>query len=185
MNQDSLHQLVADVFADQIETDAYELISDSRFHEVLTSQKEFTAKEQSLLILSPRIRSDYQRIRLAIKDEAYSSILKSNIATKILPLAASSNEQEQIILAGSGYRVILYRPDEPDTPWLVLVQLEKIYQDILRDFSHTPLRLFDSGGLEWLRGKPNSYGEISATWTDANMDLAQRASQYSLHLEPV
>ena len=90
-----------------------------------------------------------------------------------------------MILTGTGYRVILYRQDNPDTPWLVLVQLEKIYQDILLGFPHTPLRLFDSGGLEWLRGKPNNYGEISATWTDANMDLAQRASQYSLHLEPV
>jgi len=67
MNHDGLQRLVAEVFADQEETDAFDLISDERFREVHLGKDKFTENEQAKLLLSPRIRADYERVKCLIK----------------------------------------------------------------------------------------------------------------------
>jgi hypothetical protein len=49
----------------------------------------------------------------------------------------------------------------------------------------TELRLVDSGGLEWMRGRSDAEGEMTRAWEDVTIDLLERSSQYTLRLMPV
>jgi hypothetical protein len=184
MNKDAMKRLTAAILSRQIETGEFEVLSEKRLREAMTTGPEFTNKERALLMLSPVTRDDWKRIRLEVLDEIFDRCEELNLEQELVPLAASGRSDEsQINLSGSGFSLTLFRQDNPETPWVILVQLDAKYQNVI--YPMTELRLVDSGGLEWMRGRPDSEGEMTGVWEEASIDLLERSTRYTLKLMPV
>ncbi len=182
MNIDGMAKLLSEVLDSQIESGRHDVIDHDRIRESLTTGPPLSVDEQISLLLSPVIRSDYKQVRDKISKDLKSRLEKNNITLELIPLAASS-EEDKVIFQGNGFKVILYRKDDLGVPWIILVQLGSNYLKHLNPM--TILQLVDSGGLEWLRGKPDSNGEITGVWEDPDTDILARARRFSLILQPV
>ena len=183
MNMNGMAELLAEILDTQIETGEYGEIDEERFRESLINGPPLSKKEQSLLLLSPIARNDYSRIRNKVNREIAAHLAEQGVEVKLnLPLAAATKE-EKVTMNCNGFTLVLYRQDDFEIPWLILIQLEEKFLKVLNKM--TVLRLVDSGGLEWLRGKPNAEGEIAGTWEVPETDLFERSNRFSLSLLPV
>lgn len=182
MNINGMAELLSEILETQVESGQFGAIDEERLRQALTSGPPLSNEEQSLLLLSPVARSDYKRIRREIRENLTSRLINRSVELELLPLAAATDE-EKVIMQGNGFNVTLYRQDNLGIPWVILVQLGTFYLQALNPM--TVLRLVDSGGLEWLRGKPDANGEITATWDDPETDILARSRRFSLTLEPV
>ncbi len=174
--------LLSEILDAQVESGKYGAIDEGRFREALTVGPPLDEQEQGLLLLSPVARADYHRIRREVQEELTGRLQEQGVDMALLPLAAASDD-DKVVMQGNGFSVTLYRQDDLGVPWVILVQLGSSYMQALNPMSL--LRLVDSGGLEWLRGKPDKNGEITATWDDPETDLLLRSRRFSLSLEPV
>lgn len=166
----------------QQESGTHGAMSDSRMRQSLVIGPGLTAEEKGILLKSPIARYRYMDIKRAVTRQIEQDLKVFHIGTEILPLAASDHSDTHAF-ACSGYRVVLYDKNELGIPWVILLQLDKSFQKAINPL--TVLRLVDSGGLEWLRGKPDRNGELAASWSDADTDLLERSKQFSLNLEVV
>lgn len=182
MNRESLKALFSAMLDEQVEPGETPPLVEARMRETLTTGPQLTEEEKALLIQSPLARYRYQDMQKQVAEEITQTLERGNIATRILPLAAAEKTDTHHFSC-TGYKVILYDKKEHGIPWVILLQLDKAFQDAINAF--TVLRLVDSGGLEWMRGRPDANGEITASWIHADTDLLERARQYSLKLEIV
>jgi len=182
MNMQGMASLLAEILSSQVEQGQYGVISEARLREALTSGPPLSESEQALLLLSPVTRDDYRRIRQEVNDALHIRLDQLQIERQLYALAADS-EEDIVVMKGNGFTVTLYRRDDLGIPWVILVQLGQSYLQAINPM--TRLRLIDSGGLEWCRGKPDSQGEITAPWSDRETDLLARSKRFSLILEPV
>ena len=181
VNINGMARLLSELLDSQLESGQYGVITEKRLREALTTGPPLNEQEQSLLLLSPVVREDFRRIRQEIRTKLSKKLEMNNVETEIMPLAAASNE-DKVVMKGKGFTVTLYRQEGLEVPWIILVQLGDAYMRALNPMSI--LRLIDSGGLEWLRGRPDECGEITATWNDDQTDLIARSRRFSLRLEP-
>ncbi len=182
INLNGMAKLLSGILEDQIESGQYGVITEKRLREALTTGPVLNDKEQSLLLLSPVVRADYQRVSDEIKFEVTSRLQRDRVDLELLPLAAATDE-DKIVMHGNGFDVTLYRQEDLGIPWVILVQVGTSYTKILNPM--TVLQLVDSGGLEWLRGTPDANGEITAMWNDPETDILSRSRRFSLILQPV
>ncbi len=182
MNTNGMARLLAGMLDTQLETGQYGAIDEERIRASLTTGPALSDEEQSLLLLSPVARSDFNRVRREVKEKLVLQLMENHIEQNLLPLAAATDE-DKVLLKGNGFNVTLYKQDNLGIPWIVLVQLGDNYLQAINPM--TVLRLVDSGGLEWLRGKPDANGEITVPWEDAETDILSRSRRFSLTLEPV
>jgi len=182
MKTESLQTLFAAMLEQQLVEKETRVLDDRRMRESLTTGPKLSDEEKALLIRSPLARYRYQEIQREIAEEISDILERRNIDTRIVPLAAADHAGEQVFSC-TGYKVILYEKKQYGIPWLILLQLDKAFQESIHPL--TVLRLVDSGGLEWMRGRPDSNGELTASWSHADTDLRERAKQYSLNLEIV
>ena len=184
MNSRAIRRLTATILSRQMESGRHGTIDEKRLREALTIGPQLTEKENSLLLLSPVARDDWNRIRTLILNDMRDKIAEQGLDTSLVSLAASTDiEDGQVLIPGSDFSVTLYRQDTQGIPWVILVQLGPAYRNTI--YPMTCLRLVDEGGLEWMRGYPDAEGEITSAWLDRNLDLHVRARKYSLKLEPV
>lgn len=183
MNTNGMARLLAGILDSQLETGQYGVVDEHRIRESLTTGPVLTDEEQSLLLLSPVARNDYNTIRRQIKEEVLVQLADNHIEQTLLPLAAAASAGDKVLLKGNGFNVTLYKQDNLGIPWVILVQLGKSYLEAINPM--TVVRLVDSGGLEWLRGKPDANGEITQPWQDSETDILSRSRRFSLTLEPV
>lgn len=183
MKSDGMARLLSEILDPQIESGEYGAIDKGRLRKSLTNGPGLTDQEQSLLLLSPVARGDFKDVRNEILEEVYARIHQQSVDMNMLPLAAAGEEKDKVILKGRGFSVTLYRRGELGIPWIILVQLGASYLKAINPM--TTLRLVDTGGLEWLRGRPDVNGELTGPWSDAETDLLNRAHRFSLVLEPV
>lgn len=181
MNNERLAELLSTVLENQLESGDRGSISMQRLRESMTIGPGLTKNERKLLLLSPVARADYQRVSVTVQNEIKDRLAKNSIAIELLPLAAATDD-DKVFLKGEDFDVILIKKEELGIPWVILVQLGSSYQRTINPM--TVLRLVDSGGLEWLRGKPDSNGELTAAWYDNETDLISRARRFTLFLEP-
>ena len=173
MNMNGVSRLFLEILNSQLESGRYPPLDEKRVRESLTRGPGLTEDEQIILLLSPLARHDYQQVKKKIQEETRLRLYAQGVETELLAMAASSEDGDKMILKGNGFTVTLYRQENHDT-----LYLQNIYP-------MTPLRLIDSGGLEWLRGRPDANGEITASWNDPETDLLARSKRFSLILEPV
>ena len=183
MKTGGMEKLMGALLDRQIETGKYGLISAQRLRQALTTGPELDDAEKSLLLLSPVARDDYQQARETIRLETLERLSRNGVETELLPLAAADDgAQEVVILEGNGFSVNLYAQDDAGKQWVILVQLDENFRNSINPM--TSLRLMDSGGLEWLRGRDDANGELSGVWLDDEINLLSRTRKYSLFLEP-
>ena len=182
MNTNGMATLLTELLAPQVETGKYGVISKERLRASLTTGPPLTEHEQTVLLLSPVTRIDWQHIQQQVTHELLAELKARDIEMNLLPMAAATDE-ETTKFHGNGFNVTLYRQNDIGIPWIVLVQLGDAYLKAIGPM--TTLRLVDSGGLEWLRGKPDKNGEITGSWHDQDTDLLARSRRFSLTLEPV
>ena len=154
----------------------------SHLRQALTTGPPLIDREQRLLLLSPVARADYKQIRNEIVSETHERLDRHGVEMNLIPLAAA-DESDKVVLKSSGFRVTLYRQEKFGVPWVILVQLGPAYLQAINPM--TSLRLADTGGLEWLRGRPDTNGELTGAWNDPETDLLKRIRRFSLMLEPV
>jgi hypothetical protein len=181
-NVNGMAGLLVNLLDSQIETGKYGIMEGGRIRKALTIGPFFTDTEQRLLLLSPVARMDYKRIRKEIHQDVIDRLDGLQVERQLLPLAADS-EEDTIIMKNNGFTVTLYRREDMDIAWIILVQLGPSYLEAINPM--TRLRLYDSGGLEWIRGKPDVNGEMTSFWNDIETDLLTRSRRFSLCLEPV
>jgi|GEM_PF-2674440 len=182
MNFNGMAELLSGILDTQIESGQHGSISEERIRQSRTTGPRLNNAEQRLLLLSPVARSDYRRVCRKIQEELTNRLLDQGVEIELLPLAAATDE-DKVIMNGNGFNVTLYRRKDLGIPWVILVQLQASYLRVLDPM--TILRLVDSGGLEWLRGKPDGNGELTAAWDDPETDILARSRRFSLKLEPV
>ena len=182
MNVNSMARLFSEVLASQVETGKHGSFAPARLREALTTGPSLSEAERSLLLLSPVARSDFQRMRCQVKEEIQQRLDQLGVERQLYALAADSDEGT-VSLKGNGFQVTLYQRSDLGIPWVILVQLGPVYLQAINPM--TVLRLVDSGGLEWCRGKPDGQGEITASWDDRETDILARSKRFSLSLEPV
>jgi len=182
MNTTQMADLLSEILDSQIESGEYGGIDRKRFEKALTCGPPLQENELQLLLLSPVARSDYNIVRQRIADQLKKRLQKQRIELELLPLAAST-DGEKIVMQGNGFAVTLYQKEELGIPWIILVQLEPKYSENIDPM--TVLQLIDTGGLEWLRGRPDRNGELTGAWDDRQTDLLARSKRFSLILQPV
>ena len=182
MKTQSMKALFAAMLEQQLVEDDTRVLDEARMRESLTTGPELTDEEKSLLVRSPLARYRYQDMQAQVADEVTDTLRRLKIDTHILPLAAADHSDTHTFTC-TGYRVILYDKKKYGVPWMILLQLEKSLQDAINPF--TVVRLVDSGGLEWMRGKPDANGELTVSWIHPDTDLLERARRYELNLEIV
>lgn len=185
MNSRAMETLLSTLLDQQIESGKYGFIDETRLREAMTTGPDFTSREKSLFLLSPIARSDYRRVREDVVQEIKAHLLEKDVALELVPLAAADKDtdRESLSINGHGYSINLYRQADIGVQWVILVQLDNNFMNCISPM--TRLRLIDSGGLEWLRGRPDANGELTGTWLDEDVDLLDRMRKYSLSLEPV
>lgn len=181
MNDAGIEKLFGELLESQIETGKYEQLNLKRIREALTVGPALSDEEQRLLLLSPVAREDFWLIKEEITNDLLGRLEEQGIALELLPLAAA-DKSDKVVMHSTGFSVTLINKNEIGVPWVILVQISSAYRKIISPM--TTLKLVDSGGLEWLRQKPDSNGEMTALWTDSETDLVDRASRFSLILEP-
>lgn len=180
MNSDAMARLLSGILDQQIESGVHSVISEDRLREAITSGPDFTDEEQRLFLVSSMAREDRRRAKRAVLDETLEKLKLQRVEMELLPLAASTVD-DTVVLKGSGFSVTLYRRDEIGVPWIILVQLDRDFRQAINPL--TVLRLVDSGGLEWLRGRADNNGELTGAWNDPETDLLERVRRFSLTLE--
>ena len=182
MKTESMKALLAAMLEQQLEEDEIRALDEARMRESLTTGPELNDEEKALLLRSPLARYRYQDMQAEIAEEVTETLRRQKIDTRILPLAAA-DKSDTHTFSCTGYRVILYDKKKYGIPWMILLQLEKPLRDAINPF--TVVRLVDSGGLEWMRGRPDANGELTVSWIHSDTDLLERARRYELNLEIV
>lgn len=182
MNTNAMARLLTELLDPQVESGEYGEIGDDRLRKAMTIGPALTKQEQSLLLLSPVARADYSRVCNEIVAETRDRITRHGVKMNLLPLAAA-DQDDKVVFKSTGFTVTLYRRDDLGIPWIILVQLGSSYRQAINPM--TTVRLADTGGLEWLRGKPDANGELTGAWNDSETNLLTRAQRFSLMLEPV
>ncbi len=182
MKTDAMANLLAELLESQVESGKYGELSLERIKEALTTGPGLSQQEQSLLLLSPVARADYKQVKSEVHRELKERLEKHDVELKLLPLAAA-DKSKKVVMHSSGFSVTLIDKQDIGIPWIILVQLGSAYKNAISPM--TTLRLVDSGGLEWLREKPDNNGEMTAAWNDPETNLVDRARRFSLILEPI
>ncbi|PIE59384.1 MAG: hypothetical protein CSA32_04130 [Desulfobulbus propionicus] len=182
MKKDNLTKLLSAVLDSQLESGKHKMITQERLREVLTTGPSLAEEEKKVLLLSPVARDDYARMRDKINKELNERLQLHGVNSEILPLAAATVD-DKVVIKGADFNVTLFNKTELGIPWVILIQLGSSYLRTINPM--TKLRLVDSGGLEWLRGRPDSNGELTGAWQDDETDLLKRMRRFTLFLEPV
>ncbi len=182
MEKDNLAKLLAAVLDRQLESGKHTMITQERLREMVTTGPSLTEAEKKVLLLSPVARHDYAKMCTKIHKELNERLQRHGVKNEILPLAAATTD-DKVVLKGADFNVTLFNKTEIGIPWVILIQLGSSYLRTVNPM--TQLRLVDSGGLEWLRGRPDSNGELTGVWQDDETDLLRRARRFTLFLEPV
>ncbi len=182
MKQDNLARLLLAVLDRQLESGKHKMITRERLKETLTTGPPLTEEEKKILLFSPVARDDYAGMCNEICKELNERLQLYGVDNEILPLAAATTD-DKVVMKGADFNVTLFNKTEIGIPWVILIQLGSSYLRTINPM--TQLRLVDSGGLEWLRGRPDSNGELTGAWQDDETDILKRAQRFTLFLEPV
>lgn len=157
-------------------------ITTDRLYAAFTNGPEINKAERKLLLKSPTLRYECVNVINQINREVKNQLEKSQIQMAITPLAAA-NESSEYHFSARDFDVYLYDKSNSDMPWIVFLQLSPKLTSCL--YHMTRIRLYDSGGLDWIVGRPDKNGQIIGEWLDTETSLVDRAKMYSLHIEPI
>ena len=173
-------RLLADLLAGQEEDGRAEPISPERLYQALTTGPALAPDERTRIWQSPLVRQDYLEAKRRIRAEIADRWIRDGVQTTLQAQAAST-QTEVMAVDGPDFAVSIYRHHDEDGSWVVLLKLKRAL--LGSAYPLVGVRLVDSGGQEWLKGIPNSLGEISQEWTDSEATPADRLRSHELVLQ--
>ena len=156
-------------------------ISVEKLYQTFTKGQKLNTSERQSLVLSPILRYQCVDVLNQIHQEIKDSLDQSQVPMSIAPLAAASYSDKHHFSC-IGFDVYLYDQSDVGIPWIILLQLNRKIMGAL--YPVTRIRLYDSGGLEWLQGKPDKNGQIVREYLEGEINFLERAKMYSIHIEP-
>lgn len=180
MNTQSLNTLFSAMLNTQTETGANRVIDPSKLQ--LLVENGLTNKDKKHLLRSPIVRYQYADEKNKYREGLLKKIEENKLEMQILPLAASSKSEDTMVFSCASYRITIYSNKLSDKPWIILVQLKPDFIKIIG--KNTAIRLIDTSGFEWAKGKPDNNGELLVSQKDT-INFFQQAKKYSLNLEIV
>lgn len=184
LNPNGMKRLLAALLAGQIEPDQRQTIARGRFQQALTTGPALSADERRSVWLSPLARAEYLRLKRRLDAEIRWRWRERDFKLHLIGKAAADDSGELCYASADGsFQVALMRQPDEDMPWLVLLTLNEAIRETI--YPMTQVRLADSGGLEWVRGRPDTRGEISFGWYDLGNAPDQRLREHTLMLELV
>lgn len=155
-------------------------ITEQRIREALTTGPAFTKEERSLLWLSPDVREIYFEVREMLSREHQDELYVAGYG-RPLSLRAASGAGDVETIQGKGYALTIFHDRIGDQEeWSLSLQLDDDFRSRLRP--GTAVRLYDSGGLTWVKGFPDEVGQIGTLWQHADETPMARAVNYQLYL---
>lgn len=182
MKHEPAARLLLDLLNAQTEDAGSKPLSLARLHAALTDGPPLTKAEQGVLYRSPLSRDDYLRLKRKRNAELQTRWRQQGLRLRLVAKAAADPDSDRLHYqnAAAGFQVTLFRQDDADMPWMVLLQLDPMVRDTL--YPASAVVLSDSGGLEWARGRPDARGELSFGWHHPDTDPRQRLRAYTLTL---
>ncbi|MCY1294507.1 hypothetical protein D9M70_438050 [compost metagenome] len=156
------------------------IVTHERIRQALTTGPGFTEDERRLLWFSPDVRETYFDVRGRLDREIQDQLHLAGYGEELRMRAASGSGDVHTII-GKGYALTVFHDhiggaDE----WSLSLQLDDAFKSRL--FPLTAIRLFDSGGLTWLRGIPDEVGHIGSIWEEPAEIPLERAARYGLFI---
>ena len=180
------HAELAKVFAEVLDRQKNislpEDISTARLYAAFTDGPALVEEERQVLLKSPTLRYQCVDVMKQINQEIKDHLEQSQIQLDITPLAAA-HESDEYHFSARDFDVYLYDKSDSDMPLIVFLQLSPKMTSFF--YQATRVRLYDSGGLDWIIGKPDKNGQIIGEWLDSETNLVERSKMYSLHIEPI
>jgi len=181
MANSEITKLFSEILDRQKNTSLSDTISEQRLYEAFTDGINLSDDERQLIIQSPILRYKCVNVINQVNDEIKENIRLSQIQTELMPLAADNDEKE-VHFETNDFDIYLYNKSDLGIPWIIVLQLSSKITDML--YESSKVRLYDSGGLDWLIGTPDDNGQIIFEWQDDETNLVERSRMYSLHIEP-
>jgi len=156
-------------------------LGERRVREILSEMSTATEAEQNSLLRYPSARRQLYFIADVMRAEQLAQWQQSGIENVIQLKAAAqrySDQQPIIIDTNQNFVVTLFPPEEEHDRWTIHL---KMAANLITELKG--IRLKDSSGQEWLRGKPDADGELSQSWNYAEDPLTVLKTQ-QLIIEP-
>ncbi len=175
--------LLLDLLNGQVDSGEGLSLSEARIEQALTIGPRFSDRESHLLWRAPLARASLRRVR----DRLCQDVVKHWQLAGIEPVAefkaAADDIDEVIKVRGNGFSLTIFPDTDPTMPWILSLQIDSELQSDMP----TGLRfqLLDSGGMVWLKGRPNSRGEINEGWFDTTTSPRARLLAHHLRLTPI
>lgn len=182
MANSGMTKIFAEILDRQVKLPTTGHITTERLYRAFTIGPKLNKAERQLLLKSPILRYECVNVINRINQEIKVQLEKSQIQMAIIPLAAA-NESSEYHFSARDFDVYLYDKSNSAMPWIVFLQLSAKVTNCL--YPLTRIRLYDSGGLDWIIGKPDKNGQIIGEWLDNETNLVERSKLYSLHIEPI
>lgn len=182
INREPFTRLLADILSRQTDDDQGLAVDEQRLRKALTAGPALTIAEKNRLLSSPADRAVYFRIKREITADIELQWYRLGLHAELAVKAAAGSDNEIRYQSANGpFSVTLFKQDTPDMPWLVLIKLDRAMRDTLHPMNI--VRLVDSGGLEWTRGRPDTRGELSFGWFDLDITPDRRLLDHTLKLD--
>jgi hypothetical protein len=158
-------------------------LSEARIEQALTVGPGFSRRESQLLWKAPFARDNLRRVRDRLRQETIARWKTSGVNPIAEFKAAADGADEVIRIRGQGFSLTIFPDADQTMPWILSLQIDAG----LRSDMPVGLRfqLKDSGGMVWLKGRPNSRGEINEGWFDTRTSPRERLLAHHLQLTPI
>lgn len=156
------------------------VLTEERARAALTSGPPLTQAERRLIWMSPDSRGLFLSVRRDVRAELSDRVREAGLGIAKRRLAASGGDIDEV--AGTGFTVTIFKDDGAEGGWLISVQLEDRYLQLIGAATTVVLR--DTGGATWAAGVPDSRGCIGSVWGDVNEPPRSRIQKFSLRLDP-
>jgi hypothetical protein len=182
MTNNGMTKIFSEILDRQTNVPTKAHISSERLYAAFSNGPELNEEERQILLKSPMLRYKCVNVINQINQDIKDQLEKSQIQMALTPLAAA-HESDEYHFSARDFDVYLYDKSDPDMPLIVLLQLSPKMTSFFN--KKTRVRLYDSGGLDWIIGKPDKNGQIITEWLDNETNLVERSKMYSLHIEPI
>ena len=182
MNEAVKRQLLADILNVQTDDAAVEMFSEPHLRQVLMGTATLTEEEMKRLWLSPTARAQYFEVREQVCGEIRRRWKDLNVTLSVEQQVAA-DRSSVVVVPGEDFTVTIYREEDVDMPWSISLNLGGKIRETISPAMQ--LRLADSGGLEWLRGRPSKGGEINRGWYNLEISPVDRLLQHELILDVI
>ena len=180
MKSQTKMRLLAEILTGMVDDGRGDALSEDRIRTALTVGPPLTPDERRLLWVAPIARSRLFRVRECLRSETESEWRQIGARLHLVAQVAASSEASTLTAKGDDFAVTLYRDDVEGMPWTISLNLSERLRRTLDPASIVVLA--DSGGLEWLCGRPDRRGEIHDGWFNTEMSPVERLARHSLSL---